>query len=340
MTKKQITVGDVDLKWDLETAEVLFDGGDVVFFWISAMETFFDSIREIAGTEATKLVLETTGFRQGVVVGEGFLHMKNINTSNVVEWLANTYASAGWGKAKIVKINEETKHFTLHIQDDWEFKMNQQKQKGLDGIFVPSHYAGVFTGLFGTNFWYKTIQYQNEENAYSIVEYYPSDITVQSNIHEMSRRQEALKIQELERMVDEKTKMLQNLVKEISSPIIPVLENIVVVPMIGNYDEDRSEDLILNTLSELPRHRAHYLLLDLTGLHKHISEHTARLIDKLGASARLLGIETILVGVSPELAMVIAQSGNDLNKFECLKSLQHGIYYALGKSGRTISKAD
>src|SRR5690606_23183300 len=115
------------------------------------------------------------------------------------------------------------------------------------------------TGLFGTNFWYKTLQYQNEENAYSIVEYYPSDITVQSNIHEMSRRQEALKIQELEQMVDEKTKMLQNLVKEISSPIIPVLENIVVVPMIGNYDEDRSEDLILNTLSELPRHRAHYL---------------------------------------------------------------------------------
>lgn len=340
MTKKQLTVGDVDLQWDLEKAEVLFDGGDVVFFWISAMETFFDSIREIAGTEATKLVLETTGFRQGVVVGEEFLHMKNINTSNIIEWLANTYAPAGWGKAKIVKMDEETKQFTFHIQDDWEYKMNQRKQKGLEGIFVHAHYAGVLTGLFGTNFWYKTIQYQNDENPYSIVEYYPSDITVQSNIHDLSRKQEALKIQELERMVDEKTMMLQKLIKEISSPIIPVLENIVVVPMIGNYDEERSEDLILNTLSELPRHRAHYLLLDLTGLHKHISEHTARLIDKLGASARLLGIETILVGVSPELAMVIAQSENDLNKFECLKSLQHGIYYALGKSGRTISKAD
>lgn len=337
MMKKQITVGDVELKWDLETGEVLFDGGDVVFFWISAMETFFDSIREISGTEATKLVLETTGFRQGVIVGQGFLHMKNINTSNVVEWLSNTYAPAGWGKVRIVKMDEEAKHFTLHIQDDWEYKMNQQKQKGLEGIFVPSHYAGVLTGLFGTNFWYKTIQYQNEVNSYSIVEYYPSDITVQSNIHEMSRKQEALKIRELERMVDEKTLMLQNLVKEISSPIIPVLENIVVVPMIGSYDEERSEDLIFNTLSELPRHQAHYLLLDLTGLHKHISEHTARLIDKLGASARLLGIETILVGVSPELAMVIIQSDNNLNKFECLQSLQHGIYYALGKSGRTIS---
>lgn len=337
MMKKQITVGDVELKWDLETGEVLFDGGDVVFFWISAMETFFDSIREISGTEAARLVLETTGFRQGVVVGQGFLHMKNINTSNVVEWISNTYAPAGWGKVKIVEMEKDTKHFTLHIQDDWEYKMNHQKQKDLEGIFVPSHYAGVLTGLFGTNFWYKTIQYQNEENAYSIVEYYPSDITVQSNIHEMSRRQEALKIQELERMVDDKTMMLQNLIKEISSPIIPVLEKIVVVPMIGSYDEDRSEDLIYNTLSELPRHKAQYLLLDLTGLHKHISEHTARLIDKLGAAAGLLGIETILVGVSPELAMVIIQSDNNLKKFECLQTLQHGIYYALGKSGRRIS---
>src|SRR5690606_27207228 len=210
------------------------------------------------------------------------------------------------------------------------------KQKELEGIFVPSHYAGVMTGLFGTNFWYSVIQYQNSENPYSVVEYFPSDVTVQSNIHEMSRKQEAQKIVELERMVDEKTKMLQNLIKEISSPIIPVLEKIVVVPMIGSYDEDRSEDLIYNTLSELPKHQAQYLLLDLTGLHKHISEHTARLIDKLGAAARLLGIETILVGVSPELAMVIVQSDNNLKRFECLQSLQHGIYYALGKSWRRI----
>ncbi|WP_345740338.1 STAS domain-containing protein [Planomicrobium okeanokoites] len=334
--KKQITLGDIELKWDLETGEVLFENGDVVLFWISAMETFFDSIREISDTEATKLVLETTGFRQGVIVGEGFLDRKNINTSNVVEWLSNTYAPAGWGKVKIVEMDEDAKHFTLHIQDDWEFKMNQRKQKGLEGIFVPSHYAGVLTGLFGTNFWYSTIQYQNDDNPYSIVKYYPSDVTVQSNIHEMSRKQEAMKIKELERMVDDKTKMLQNLVKELSSPIIPVLEKIVVVPMIGSYDEDRSEDLIFNTLSELPKHQAQYLLLDLTGLHKHISEHTAMLIDKLGAAARLLGIETILVGVSPELAMVIVQSNSNLRKFECLQSLQHGVYYALGKSGRRI----
>ncbi|EIM06968.1 anti-sigma-factor antagonist [Planococcus antarcticus DSM 14505] len=336
MSKKSIVVGGVEIEWDLETGETLFEGGDVVFFWTTAMETFFDTIKDISGIEATQLVLETTGFRQGVIVGEGFKHLKQIDTSNVVEWVSNTYAPAGWGKVAIVEMDTEKNTFTLHIQNDWEYKMNLLKNRNAEGIFVPSHYAGVLTGLFGINFWYKIIQYQNEDNPYSIVEYFPSDVTVQQNIHELSRKQEADQIRKLEALVDEHTKSLQNLVKELSSPIIPVLEGIIVVPMIGSYDEQRTEDLIFKTLSQLPKYKANYLLVDLTGLNQHITEHTASLIDKLGASARLLGTEVILVGISPELAIIIAQSQNSLKTFESLQSLQHGIYYALGRSGRKI----
>lgn len=336
MNKKSVNVGGIELKWDLEKGEALFEGGDVVLFWTTAMETFFDTIKDISGLEATQLVLETTGFRQGVIVGDGFKDMKQIDTSNVVEWISNTYAPAGWGKVEIVKMDAEKNTFTMHIQNDWEYKMNLLKNKDSEGIFVPSHYAGVLTGLFGINFWYKIIQYQKEDVPYSIVEYFPSDVTVQQNIHELSRKQEADQIRKLEALVDEHTKSLQSLVKELSSPIIPVLEGIIVVPMIGSYDEQRTEDLIYKTLSELPKHKANYLLIDLTGLNQHITEHTASLIDKLGASARLLGTEVILVGISPELAIIIAQSQNSLKTFESLQSLQHGIYYALGRSGRKI----
>ncbi len=336
MSIKRIVVGGIELEWNLETGEVLFEGGDVVLFWTSAMETFFDTIREISGTEATQLVLETTGFRQGVIVGEGFKDMKQINTSNIVEWISNTYAPAGWGKVEIIEMDTENNTFTMQIQNDWEYKMNLLKNKNMEGIFVPSHYAGVLTGIFGINFWYKTVHYQREGNPYSLVEYFPSDVTVQQNISDLSRKQDDDQIRKLEALVDEHTKSLQNLVKELSSPIIPVLEGIIVVPMIGSYDEQRTEDLIFKTLSELPKHKANYLLVDLTGLNQHITEHTASLIDKLGASARLLGTEVILVGISPELAIIIAQSQNGLKTFESLQSLQHGIYYALGRSGRKI----
>lgn len=300
------------------------------------METFFDSIKEISGVEAAELVLQTTGFRQGTVVGEGFKEMKNITTANLVEWLSDTYAPAGWGKVKIVEMDEKEHRFTLHIQNDWEYKMNELNHKGTRGIFVPSHYAGVLTGLFGLNFWYEVTQFQSEGHEYSVVEYFPSEVTVQKNIQNLSRKQEAERIKELEQSVDDKTNLLQNLVKELSSPIIPVLEGITVVPMIGSYDDERTENLLIKTLTELPKHQAEYLLLDLTGLNKNICQHTAAFIDKLGAAARLLGTETILVGVSPELAIIIAQTLTNLQKFECLQSLQHGIYYALGKRGRSI----
>ncbi|NKE03900.1 MULTISPECIES: STAS domain-containing protein [Mesobacillus] len=334
--QKSLVVGGVDLTWDLESGKVLFEGGDVVFFWVSAMKTFFDTIHEISGEEATNLVLETTGFRQGIIVGEGFKEMKQIDTSNVVEWLSNTYVPAGWGYVRVNEIDYNKNKFTLYIKDDWEYKMNNLSEQHKDGIFVPAHYAGVFTGLFGMNFWYKIIQHQSESNEYTIVEYFPSEIDIQQNIRNLARKKEAEEIMQLEALVEEKTKALQTLVKELSSPLIPVLDGIVVVPLIGRYDEDRAEDLIQNTLNNLPNYRARYVLLDLTGLNKDISTYTAELIDKLGSAARLLGVEVILVGISAELALTISHTLTGLKKYECMQTLQHGIYYALGKSGRRI----
>jgi rsbT co-antagonist protein RsbR len=333
---KEIVVGGVELKWDLKTGTVLFEGGDVVMFWVSAMKTFFDTIKDISGWEATNLVLETTGFRQGIIVGEGFKEMKNIDTSNVVDWLSNTYGPAGWGYVKIEKMDEEKKVFTLNIKDDWEYKMNKLGTQNSEGIFVPSHYAGVFTGLFGTTFWYKIIEHQSDTNPFTVVEYFPSEVNIQQNIHALARKQEAKQIKQLESLVQEKTKMLKDLVKELSSPLIPVLDGIVVVPLIGRYDEDRAEDLIENTLNNLGKYQAKYVLLDLTGLNTDISPYTAELIDRLGSAARLLGVEVILVGISADLAIMITHSLPGLRKYECLQSLQHGIYYALGKSGKRI----
>ncbi|MRX73794.1 STAS domain-containing protein [Bacillus lacus] len=334
--KKDLKIGGVEISWDLDSGKVLFEGGDVVFFWVSAMKTFFDTIQEISGKEATNLVLETTGYRQGIIVGSGFRNMKNITTTNVVEFLSETYVPAGWGKVDIKHIDPASDTFTLHIKDDWEYKLNQLSEEKASGIFVPAHYAGVFHGLFGENYWYKILQHQNAENDATIVEYFPSTVNIQQNIHELARKQEAEQIRQLEQLVSDKTKMLEDLVRELSSPIIPVLEGILVVPLIGRYDEDRAETLISNTLDQLPSYKAKYLLLDLTGLNTDISEHTADLIDKLGSAARLLGTEVILVGISAELAMIITSTLTNLKKYECLQTLQHGIHYVLGKSGKTI----
>ena len=76
--------------------------------------------------------------------------------------------------------------------------------------------------------------------------------------------------------------------------------------------------------------------MDLTGLNKEISQHTASLIEKIGLAATLIGTKTILVGITSELSQVIIQADIDLTKIDCFQTLQHGIHYALAQSGRRI----
>lgn len=300
------------------------------------MRMFFDTIEEIAGEDATGVVMETTGYRQGVVVGEYFSGMDNVDIAGAAERIANTYASAGWGLAQIHNLDEENATLEVHLKNSWEYKINVAQNKKKGGRFLPAHYAGIFTKLFGRNIWYKVEQYQIEGFEESIIRYFPSDETIEENIHRLARLNEARQIRQLENLVEEKTVELKMLVKEISSPIIPVLEGIVVVPLLGTYDEERADELMIKTLQNLPKYKAEYLVLDLTGLNNNFTQQAASLIEKLGATARMIGTETVLVGISPKMSMVITESGIDISGFNCFQTLQHGIHFALAQKGRSI----
>jgi len=336
-TYSNINIGGLEFEWELDKGKFVFERQDSVLFWISsAMTTFFDTIEEVSGEEATNLVLEATGFRQGLVVGEYFESMSDIGVREAADLITNTYASAGWGLTTIHNIDFEAKTLTAHLKDSGEHKINEAQGKTTGGKFLPAHYAGIFSRLLGTNMWYEVKQYQLEGHEYSVVDYFPSKVSVTHNIHQLARKKESEQIRHLEAIVEEKTRELKELVKELSSPIIPVFDGVVVVPLLGKYDEERSEELLVKTLQNLPSHKANYLILDLTGLDKDISQHTASLLEKIGSAATLIGTKTIIVGISAELSIVISNSDINLSKFDCFQSLQHGIYYALGQMGRKI----
>ncbi|URM32798.1 STAS domain-containing protein [Cytobacillus firmus] len=325
-----------DFNWDLEKGLFNFEGDDAVLFWIkSAMKSFFDTIEEISGKETSSIVLETTGFRQGMVVGTFFKDL-GLPIEEVANIIPRIYASAGWGKYIITDLDPAAKTARVRALDSWEYKINKEQGKNESGTFLPGHFAGIFSAVFGTSLWYKKAADQLAGQDYTELDYFPSSVTVEENIHALARREESKKISELEKLVEDRTIELKQLVKEISSPVIPVLDGIVVVPLLGRYDEFRSEELVDKTLHSLPKHQADCLILDLTGLNQSISAYTVEFLSKLAAAANLIGTETILVGISPELGTKITETNFNLSKFNCFTNLQHGIYYALSKKGRKI----
>lgn len=332
----QTKIDGFDFTWDMDKGIFNFEGEDAVLFWIkSAMKSFFDTIEEISGNEASNLVFETTGFRQGMAVGEFFKNMK-LPLQEAATIIPKIYASAGWGKFTISDLDAEGRTAKVKSIDSWEYKINKEQGKTQSGAFLPGHFAGIFSAVFGTSIWYKKVTDQLGEHDYTEFEFFPSTITVEENIHALARREESKRISELEKQVEDRTRDLKELVKEISSPVIPVLDGIVVVPLLGRYDEFRSEELVDKTLHSLPKYQADCLILDLTGLNQSISAYTVEFLSKLAAAANLIGTETILVGISPELGTKITETNFNLSKFNCFTNLQHGIYYALSKKGRKI----
>jgi rsbT co-antagonist protein RsbR len=336
-TQNVYKVEGINFEWNMDKGQFSYEGQDAVLFWISsAMRMFFDTIEEVSGEEAANLVLETTGYRQGLVVGEYFEKLKHVGAEEASKLIGHTYASAGWGQISTEQLNVDANTVTIILKDSWEHKINVAQEKSEGGKFLPAHFAGIFTGLFKTNVWYNVIQYQLNGHDYTKVEYFPSEITVNNNIHELARKRETEQIRQLEALVEDKTRDLKELVKALSSPIIPVLEGVVVVPLLGKYDGERAEDLVVKTLNNLPSHQANYLILDLTALDEDIDDHTTSLIEKIGSAASLIGTSTILVGISAQLGAHIAQTKIDFSRFECFKTLQHGIHFALAQAGRRI----
>ncbi|MBM7577974.1 STAS domain-containing protein [Jeotgalibacillus terrae] len=332
-----IRVGGLQFDWDLSKGEFLFEKEDAVLFWItSAMKEFFDTIEEISGEEASTLVFEATGFRQGLIVGKYFEDLKHVKVEEAAELITSTYASAGWGYAHIENLDMDAHTLRVRLKDSWEYKINKAQGKKHRGNFLPAHYAGIFSSLFGRNVWFEIKEDQIAGAESTVVEYFPSEITINENIHALSRKKESQQILQLEAMVEDKTRDLKELIKQISSPIIPVLDGVVVVPLLGKYDQERAEELVFNTLNKLPSYKASYLVLDLTALDDDIDQLTTSLLEKISGAASLIGTETVLVGLSAKLSITIAESGIDISNFHCFQTLQHGIHYALSQQGKQI----
>jgi anti-anti-sigma regulatory factor len=117
-------------------------------------------------------------------------------------------------------------------------------------------------------------------------------------------------------------------VRELSSPVIPVLEGILVMPLIGVIDRERAAVMLSNLLRAIEREHAHTAILDLTGVPM-VDTEVAGVVMQAVAATRLLGTETLLVGLRPELAQTIVALGIDVGDLVTRSDLQHGIAYAL-----------
>jgi rsbT co-antagonist protein RsbR len=101
-------------------------------------------------------------------------------------------------------------------------------------------------------------------------------------------------------------------VRVLSMPIIPVLDGVIVVPLIGTIDGQWRAAFTNRLLEGIEQHRARLALLDLTGLST-LDQEAADAVAHGVQSARLLGASVMLIGVRPETAHALVMFNLELS---------------------------
>src|SRR5262249_7423664 len=127
-------------------------------------------------------------------------------------------------------------------------------------------------------------------------------------------------VQERERIIRQQ----QEAIRELSTPVLPVRERLLILPIIGVIDPQRARQLTEQLLHGIRANRARVVVMDITGvpvIDANVANHLVQTVE----AARLLGANVIVTGLSPEIAQTLVNIGVDLGKMNTVGDLQGGI---------------
>lgn len=128
----------------------------------------------------------------------------------------------------------------------------------------------------------------------------------------------------------EEQQRAEKLIKELSIPILHIWDKTIALPLIGEFDKSRSDQLIATVLTECADKGIEYVLVDLSGITE-FENQVRYQIQMMADSLSLIGTSCILVGISPQLAMSIVQLESSIPTFS---SAYSGLHYIMEKQNQ------
>ncbi|PMP82721.1 MAG: polyvinylalcohol dehydrogenase [Roseiflexus castenholzii] len=141
--------------------------------------------------------------------------------------------------------------------------------------------------------------------------------------------------EQLRATVEEQERLIQA-IREMSTPVVPIYDEIIVLPLVGSIDSRRSAQIMEALLSGIQHYAAEIAIIDITGVSV-VDTSVANHLIQTTRAASLLGAHCVLVGISAEVAQAMVHLGIDLSTVVTRSNLQAGIEYALDRLGKQIT---
>lgn len=123
---------------------------------------------------------------------------------------------------------------------------------------------------------------------------------------------------------NERLNAQQELIIEISAPIIRLRNHIGLLPLVGEINTYRAQVIFEKALEQSAGNRIEILFIDLSGVPL-IDTMVAHQIFQLMDGLKLIGVETALSGISPDIAQTAIQLGLKFTDIKIYNTLAQAI---------------
>jgi rsbT co-antagonist protein RsbR len=140
-------------------------------------------------------------------------------------------------------------------------------------------------------------------------------------------------VQERERVIRQQ----QEAIRELSTPVLQVREQLLILPIIGVLDSQRARQVTEQLLRAIRANRAKVVVIDITGvptIDSTVANHLVQTVDASG----LMGASVIITGLSSDIALTLVTIGLDLSKMNAVGDLQGGIEEAERLLGYEVTR--
>lgn len=124
---------------------------------------------------------------------------------------------------------------------------------------------------------------------------------------------------------------------ELSTPVIKLWEGVLAVPVIGTLDSSRAQIVMETLLERLVETGSELAIIDITGVPT-VDTLVAQHLMKTVTAIRLMGAESIVSGIRPQIAQTIVHLGIDLQGIQTRATLADALAEAMRKTGHTVTR--
>ena len=137
-----------------------------------------------------------------------------------------------------------------------------------------------------------------------------------------------LALDEITRIQTEKIRAQSNALMEVSTPVTPIWEGILLLPLLGIIDSARTQYIMNTTLEKISTTRTQVFVMDISGVSA-VDTAVANQLIKITKATELMGCKSIISGISPAIARTLVELGISIGDLQTTSTLRDAFEIAI-----------